>query len=112
VLTKRIAASGDENGEEGERPEHVHSCVMETGFENRSVLTTNLDDGYMKECIGCRQRYLSFLSFFSGRERPLLAGNDLNDSIAYFPFKVSVVVARPQYRRAVSRFSLQPLKLI
>jgi len=29
--------------------EHAHSCVTETGFENRSVSTTNLVGGYLKE---------------------------------------------------------------
>ena len=55
--------------------EHANSSVTETGFENRSVSTTNLVGGYMKERFGCRQRSLSFLSLVSRRERPLLAGN-------------------------------------
>ena len=54
--------------------EHAHSCVTEIGFENQSVSTTNLVGGYMKEQVGSRQRSLSLLSFFSCRERPLLAG--------------------------------------
>ena len=44
-------------------------------FENQEVSTTNVVGGYMKGCVGGRQRSFSFLSFFACRKRPLLAEN-------------------------------------
>ena len=34
-----------------------------------------------KKCVGSRQRSLSFLSFLSRRERPLLAGNKTEETV-------------------------------
>ena len=52
-----------------------HSTLNETSFENQEVSTTNVVGGYMKGCVGGRQRSFSFLSFFAFRERPLVAEN-------------------------------------
>ena len=49
---------------------------IEPVFENEQVSTTNVVSGFMKERVGGRQKSLSFLSFFSCRERPLLKGNN------------------------------------
>ena len=54
-------------------PGHAHSTLSETGFENQYVSATNVVDSYKKERVGGRKRSLSFLSFFSSRESPLLA---------------------------------------
>ena len=52
---------------------HAHSTLSETGFENQYVSATNVVDSYKKERVGGRKRSLSFLSFFSSRDSPLLA---------------------------------------
>ena len=52
---------------------HVHSAVNETGFKNYR----NLVGDYVKEWVEAgRGLSLSFLSFFSRRERPLLVGKE------------------------------------
>ena len=55
----------------------AYSTLNKMGFKNQLVSATNVVSGYMKEHIMITgwQRSLSFLSFFSCRERPQLVGN-------------------------------------
>ena len=53
---------------------HVHYTL------NKTVSTRNLVSGFIKQHFGSRQRSLSFVSFLSRRERPLLAGNRFTET--------------------------------
>ena len=75
---------------------------IEPVFENQQVSTTNVVSGYMKEGVGGRQRSLSFLSFFSWRERPLLKGNN-HPQLLNLPGMTTLAMLKLLYLSSLSK---------